>query len=136
MSSLSAAVPPAGPAPVAQRWKKAIVGAVVVLMAAAGLAAIVAVTSLATPTGLTGTPGDKQATLKWNPVTNATKYSVWRQSSLTATRYRIAQVTVPSYTDVGLTNGNTYYYSVNAATSSKASPISDRARIGAHVSRP
>jgi len=65
-----------------------------------------------TPTGLTATAGDGQITLSWSASSGATKYNIYRKSG---TQYPyLTQVTGTSYTDTGLTNGNTYYYKVSA----------------------
>jgi len=70
----------------------------------------------AIPTGVTATAGDGQDTLSWNASTGATSYNIYR--SLTkggegATPYKTG-VTSTSFTDTGLTDGTTYYYTVTA----------------------
>jgi hypothetical protein len=71
------------------------------------------------PTGLKATAGDGQVALSWNAASGATSYNIYR--SLTAggegrTAYKTG-VTTTSFTDTGLTNGTTYYYTVTAVNS-------------------
>jgi subtilase family serine protease len=71
------------------------------------------------PTGLSATAGDGQVTLTWNGSSGATSYNVYR--SLTkggegATAYKKG-ITSTSFTDTGLTDGTTYYYTVTAVNS-------------------
>src|SRR5438045_1520459 len=66
------------------------------------------------PTGLTVVSGNAQASLTWTALTEATSYHV-KRSTTSGSGY--AQVTAPtgaSFTDMGLTNGKTYYYVVSA----------------------
>ncbi|WP_345454070.1 fibronectin type III domain-containing protein, partial [Nocardioides marinquilinus] len=98
------------------------------------------------PTGLTATPGDRTATLTWDPVTapdgapvtDLAGYHVhtatnptgpWTQ--LTPTNSPITPVSptaTPTYTATGLTNGTTYYYAVTATdTTGNQSPRSTTA---------
>jgi Fibronectin type III domain len=71
------------------------------------------------PTGLTATPGDGQVVLDWddnNAVwSDFTHYAVWRLTALDVpSALLIASPTESQYTDTGLTNGTTYYYTVFA----------------------
>jgi len=69
----------------------------------------------AAPTGLTATAGNAQATLSWNAVSGATSYNVNRSTTSGGPYTNVAtNVTTPSYTNTGLTNGTTYYYVVSA----------------------
>ncbi len=74
------------------------------------------------PTGLTGTAGDRIATLTWNTVSGATAYRIYRNTTL------VASPTGNSFTDSGLTNGNTNSYTVSAVTatgeSAQSAPVS------------
>ncbi len=70
------------------------------------------------PTCLQLTAGDRQVTLSWTAPTGEVPqgYSVWRSTSSSGQKVRITQTLVPekNYTDAGLVNGTTYYYSVKA----------------------
>jgi subtilase family serine protease len=71
------------------------------------------------PTGLTATAGDGQVVLSWSASSGATTYNIYR--SLTpggegSTPF-MTGVTTTSFTDTGLTDGTTYYYTVTAVNS-------------------
>jgi len=66
------------------------------------------------PTGLTATAGNGQVTLTWNSVSNAYYYKIYRSNSATGTYSYIGTAYSTSYTNTGLTNGQTYYYKVSA----------------------
>jgi len=67
-----------------------------------------------TPTGLSGVADNGQATLIWSGSTNATSYNV-KRSTINGSAYStIANVAATNRTDLGLTNGTTYYYVVSA----------------------
>ena len=71
-------------------------------------------------TGLTATAGNAQVTLSWAAVTGATSYRVYRgttagtRTALTSAGGALADPTTNSLIDTGLTNDDTYYYSVSA----------------------
>ncbi|MGO8670646.1 MAG: choice-of-anchor tandem repeat GloVer-containing protein [Capsulimonadaceae bacterium] len=80
------------------------------------------------PTGLTATPGNAQVTLAWNASTSATSYNVFRATASGAEgTTAIGTSTITSYTDSGLTNGVTYYYTVAAVNTAGSSPQSSEA---------
>jgi hypothetical protein len=71
------------------------------------------------PTGLTATPSNAQPTLTWTaPASDGgssiTGYKVYRSTNETGTYSLIASPTALTYTDTGLTNGQTYWYKVSA----------------------
>jgi hypothetical protein len=69
----------------------------------------------AAPTGLTGTAGNAQAVLSWNPVSGATSYNVKRLTTVGTPYYAtVATETGTSCTNVGLVNAYTYSYVVTA----------------------
>jgi fibronectin type 3 domain-containing protein len=76
------------------------------------------------PAGLTATPGNMQITLTWGSSGDATSYNVTRATVSTGPFTQIAQPTVTTYVDTGLTNGTTYYYYVTAVNSLGESPNS------------
>ena len=69
----------------------------------------------AQPTGLTIVAGNEQATLSWNASSGASSYNVKRATTGSGVYTTIATgLTTTSYTNIGLTNGTTYYYVVSA----------------------
>ena len=79
---------------------------------------IVAVTykqTLPAPTVTGGSDAQGRPTLKWNAVTGAAKYEVYRARSKDGDYIKYATVTGTSYTNTSyIENGNTYYYKVRA----------------------
>ncbi|GBF32636.1 chitinase [Desulfocucumis palustris] len=70
------------------------------------------------PTGLTASAGNSKVTLKWNQVTGATGYRVYRGESSGGPYDRISSVVAgTSYTVDGLNNRTTYYFVVKANNS-------------------
>ena len=86
---------------------------------------IVSVTYRAASTGTLSAPSvtggkDSQGrpTLKWNAVSGAAKYEVYRARSLNGDYIKYSTVTGTSYTNTSyIENGNTYYYKVRALKS-------------------
>lgn len=77
------------------------------------------------PTGLAATAGDGQAVLTWNAPGNATTYNVRRSSAANGTYNLVANgLTGLSFTNTGLSDGNTYYYVVSGVNSAGESPNS------------
>jgi fibronectin type 3 domain-containing protein len=68
----------------------------------------------AAPTGLTATPGNAQVSLSWTAATGATSYRVKRATVSGGPYTTVASPTATSFTNIGLTNGTTYYYVVTA----------------------
>ena len=69
------------------------------------------------PTGVTAVAGDRQATISWNAVNNATTYNIYWSTSADVSSEsgtQIAAVTSP-YTHTGLKQGTVYYYVITAA---------------------
>jgi alpha-L-fucosidase 2 len=82
----------------------------------------------AAPTGLLGTPGDRQIALAWTTSTGASSYNVKRSLANNGPYSTIAtNVRSTSFTDTGLANGTTYYYVVSAVNSLGASANSGQA---------
>ena len=80
--------------------------------------AVVSVTcrlKLTAPTVTGGTDAQGRPTLKWNAVTGAAKYEVYRARSKDGDYIKYSTVTGTSYTNTTyIENGNTYYYKVRA----------------------
>ena len=71
--------------------------------------------SLFAPTVTGGKDSQGRPTLKWNAVTGAAKYEVYRARSKDGDYIKYSTVTGTSYTNTGyIENGNTYYYKVRA----------------------
>ena len=73
-----------------------------------------AVTLPAAPTGLSATAGNALVTLKWTASAGATSYDIYRSTSSGTEKLYKTGVTTTSFTDIGLTNGTTYYYKITA----------------------
>ena len=72
-------------------------------------------TGLSAPTVTGGNDAQGRPTLKWNAVTGAAKYEVYRARSLNGDYVKYSTVTGTSYTNTSyLANGTTYYYKVRA----------------------
>ncbi len=89
-----------------------------------GIAAIQIVdrsSTLAAPTGLSGTPGGGQVALSWNASAGANTYTVRRSTNPDSGYAVVASgLTTTGYTDTGLPGGVAYYYVVSASTASPA----------------
>ena len=71
--------------------------------------------SLSAPSVTGGNDSQGRPTLKWNAVTGAAKYEVYRARSLNGDYIKYSTVTGTSYTNTSyIENGNTYYYKVRA----------------------
>ena len=71
--------------------------------------------SLSAPTVTGGNDAQGRPTLKWNAVTGAAKYEVYRARSRSGEYIKYSTVTGTSYTNISyIENGNTYYYKVRA----------------------
>ena len=69
----------------------------------------------AAPTVTGGNDSQGRPTLKWNAVTGAAKYEVYRARSMNGDYIKYSTVTGTSYTNTSyIENGNTYYYKVRA----------------------
>ncbi len=76
------------------------------------------------PTGLTAMAGNGQVVLSWAASSNATSYNVKRAMTNGGPYAIIANVGTTNYTDIGLSNGTTYYYVVSAVNPAGESPDS------------
>ena len=75
-------------------------------------------TQLPAPTVTGGNDSQGRPTLKWNAVTGAAKYEVYRARSKDGDYIKYATATGTSYTNTSyIENGNTYYYKVRALKS-------------------
>ncbi|MFM2297009.1 MAG: hypothetical protein RL117_716 [Verrucomicrobiota bacterium] len=77
------------------------------------------------PTNLTANNGSGSVGLSWNASGPAgTRYYIARATSLSGPFVFIGMTTGTSFSDTGLTNGTSYYYSVHSANGSGLSPAS------------
>ncbi|WP_317972862.1 lytic polysaccharide monooxygenase, partial [Paenibacillus sp. CCS19] len=87
------------------------------------------------PTGITTMGHDSHVMLAWSASTGATSYTVKRATVSGGPYANIATVTTNYYTDMGLTNGTTYYYVVSASnsagTSANSAQVSETPTSGA-----
>jgi hypothetical protein len=75
----------------------------------------------AAPTGLAANVGSGAVTLAWNAAGGATSYSIKRAAVSGGPYTTIGTAATTTYSDIGLTNGTTYYYVVSASNSSGTS---------------
>ena len=74
--------------------------------------------TLSAPTVTGGNDSQGRPTLKWNAVSGAAKYEVYRARSRSGEYIKYSTVTGTSYTNTSyIENGNTYYYKVRALKS-------------------
>ncbi len=66
------------------------------------------------PIAVTAVAGDKTVTLSWSNVSTATSYNVYRSTTQGVVGQKISSPATTSYSDTGLSNGNTYYYVITA----------------------
>src|SRR5271169_6589035 len=66
------------------------------------------------PTGLAATPASTQVSLVWNASNGASTYYVKRATMSGGPYTQINAPATTNFTDIGLTNGTTYYYVVSA----------------------
>ncbi|MGO8673184.1 MAG: choice-of-anchor tandem repeat GloVer-containing protein, partial [Capsulimonadaceae bacterium] len=82
----------------------------------------------AAPTGLTATAGNTQVALSWTASTGATSYDVFRSTTSGGEgSVPLGTAVATTYTDVGLTNGVTYFYKVAAVNGGGTSAQSTEA---------
>ncbi len=78
--------------------------------------------------GLAATPGNGQAVLTWTAASGATGYGVHRSTTSGGPYTTVASNIVGTgYTDIGLTNGTTYYYVVTATNAEGEGASSNQA---------
>ena len=74
---------------------------------------ILPVSPPSTPTGVSATPGNGQIVVGWVAAAGATSYNV-KRSATSGAETTVTNLASTGYTDLGLTNGTTYYYVVSA----------------------
>ncbi len=80
-----------------------------------------------TPSGLQATAGNTQVSLTWTASAGATSYHVKRSTTNPGPYTQVSAPTSANFTDMGLTNGATYYYVVSALNASGESANSSPA---------
>ncbi len=92
-------------------------------------------TAPATPAGLVATGGTASVALTWTASAGATSYSIYRGTAPGAEGGTPAgTATSNSFTDTGLTNGTTYYYTITASNTAGTSAHSSEAHATAAAS--
>jgi len=82
----------------------------------------------AAPTNLTATAGNAQIALSWTGSTGATSYNIYRGTTAGGeSATAVGTSTSASFTNTGLTNGTTYYYTVKAVNANGNSGASNEA---------
>jgi alpha-L-fucosidase 2 len=66
------------------------------------------------PAGLTAAAGDGQVVLNWDPSVNATNYNIKRSTNGATYSVIATNLAALNFTNTGLANGTTYYFSVSA----------------------
>ena len=77
-------------------------------------------TTLATPSGFVGTSGDARANFTWSASAGAATYLLKRSLTAGGAATEIAAGNGLSFSDTGLTNGTTYYYTLIGVSSTGA----------------
>ena len=85
--------------------------------------------SISPPSSLAATPGDKQVTLTWPTVADATAYTLYWSTTKGVTKTGGSKITgaTSPFKHSGLTNGTTYHYVVTASKGSEESAESTEA---------
>src|SRR6266852_1033216 len=78
------------------------------------------------PTNVTATAGNAQVAVTWTASAGATSYNVKRSTTSGSGYVRIGTSTAAAFTDMGLTNGTTYYYVVSGVNASGEGPNSSQ----------
>jgi uncharacterized protein (DUF1800 family) len=73
------------------------------------------------PTGVSAVAGNAQITLNWTSSAGASSYQVKRSLTGFSPFTFLATPSLTTFTDVGLTNGTTYYYAITAVNSAGSS---------------
>jgi len=83
----------------------------------------------AAPTDLSATAGDKQVAIAWTPIAEATAYNLYRgtRPGREATTPVAVGISTPSFVDLAVENGPTYYYKVTGTNIGGESPRSAEA---------
>ncbi|HEY6879266.1 MAG TPA: family 16 glycosylhydrolase [Polyangiales bacterium] len=89
------------------------------------------------PTSISASAGDAQVALTWTASVGATNYDIYRSTTpLGQGSTPLTSVTGTSYTDLGLSNGTTYYYRVVARNAVGSSGFSGEAAATPTVRAP
>ena len=78
------------------------------------------------PTGVAATAGDTLVSLTWTASTGATSYNVKRSTTNGSGYQTIGSPTTTNFTNIGLSNGTTYYFVITAVNSSGESAASSQ----------
>lgn len=81
-----------------------------------------------TPSGVAGSVGDGEVTVRWGPSTAADCYRIKRSTTREGPFQTVAEVKEPLWTDRSVENGKTYFYTVRAINAAGKSAYSARLR--------
>jgi fibronectin type 3 domain-containing protein len=87
-----------------------------------------------TPSALSAAAGNAQVSLTWSASTGATTYRIKRATTTGGPYTPVSNPTTAAFTDVGLTNGTTYFYVVSAVNS--AGESANSSEVSAKPSTP
>jgi fibronectin type 3 domain-containing protein len=88
------------------------------------------VTTLVSPTGLTGTPGLARVNLAWTASPGATSYSIKRSTVIGGPYIQVGTTSGTTYSDTGVSIGKSYYYVVSALNATGESRNSTQIKVG------
>ncbi len=80
--------------------------------------------ALEAPTGLVATAGDGKVSLKWNSVSGATSYTIYRSTAVGTRGQVVGKSSAGDHVDSTVTNGTTYHYTVTAVSGDREGPSS------------
>ena len=87
------------------------------------------IVTLAAPTGLTFLPGNGQAFLAWDFVTGSTGFNVKRSATSGGPYTLVGSTATKSFTNLGLTNGTTYFFVVSATSNAGGCESANSAQV-------
>lgn len=91
----------------------------------------------APPSALSVSAGDRQANLSWTPVSDATGYAIyWNSSGNVSLADARFELTTPNYTHTGLNNGTRYFYRVAALNAQGSGVLSAAVSAKPHAPAP